>query len=107
MTGGVQHLSSNERLSDLGLFSLEKRRLRVDLNNPSKYLGVKWMGPGSFNWCPVIEQGTIRCRLEHRKFYLNMRKHFFTVTEHRKQAVESSSREILKTCLDALLCSLV
>ncbi|KFO13249.1 hypothetical protein N312_11282, partial [Balearica regulorum gibbericeps] len=48
-------------------------------------------------------------KLKHRSFCLNIRKHFFTVkmTErwHRlpNEAVESSSLEILKSCLDMVL----
>ena len=53
------------------------------------------------------------CRLEFRKFHLNMRKNFFTVrvAEHWKrlprETVESPSLEILKTHLDAFLCNLL
>jgi len=52
-------------------------------------------------------------KLKHRKFHLNMMKNFFTlrVTEHWNrlpgEAVESSSLEMLKTCLDEVLCSLL
>jgi len=52
-------------------------------------------------------------KLKHRKFHLNTRKTFFPlrVTEHwnrlPREAVESPSLEILKTCLDEVLYSLL
>ena len=58
MMKGLQHLSCEERLRELGLFSLQQRRLGEDLINVHKYLErrCKEMEPGSFHWCPATGQ---------------------------------------------------
>jgi len=115
MRRGLEHLSCEERMRELGLFSLEKRRLRGDLRNASKYLqgGGQEDGARLFPVVPSDRTRGNRHKLKPGKFQLNMRNNFFPlrVTEPwprlPREAAESPSLEILKSCLDVVLCSLL
>jgi len=115
MIRGLEPLSYEERLRELGLFSLKKRRLRGGLINAYKYLKGRSQEDGA-RLFPMVPSDWIRGnghKLKHKKSYLNTRKHFFIlrVTEHWNRlprvVVESPSLEICETCLDEVLCSLL
>ena len=115
MVRGLEHLSYEERLRDLGLFRLKKRRLRGDLINAYKSVkgGCQEDGAKPFSAVPSNRTRGNRHKLKHRKFRLNMRKNFFPLRVMEswprlpREAVESPSPEIFKTCLDKVLCSLL
>jgi len=100
-----------KRLRELGLFSLEKGRLRWHLINAYRNLkgGCKEGRDRLFSVVPSNRTKSSGHKLKYRKFCMNIRNHFFTVRvmEHcnrfPRQVVESVSLELFGRYLDMFL----
>ena len=115
MIRGLEHLSYEERLRELGLFSLEKRRLWGDLIVAFQYLKGAYKQEGKWLFT-MVDSDRIRgngLKLRHGRFRLDIRRKLFTkrVVTHwnrlPKEVVDCPILEAFETRLDLTLSSLV
>jgi len=115
MVRGMEHLSNEGRLRELGLFSLENRRLQGDLLAAFQYLksAYKKVGEGHCTRACSDRTRDNGFKLKEDRFRLDIRKKFFTVRVMRhwnrfpREAVAAPSLAVFKATLDGALSNLV
>ncbi|KFQ77417.1 hypothetical protein N337_13044, partial [Phoenicopterus ruber ruber] len=112
---GLEHLSYEDRLRELGLFSLEKTRLQGDLIAAFQYLkgAYKKDGEKLFSRACCDRTRGNGFKLEEGRFRLGIRKKFFTmrVVKHQnrlpREVTEAPSLETFKVRLGGALGNLI
>ncbi|KFP40703.1 hypothetical protein N324_12277, partial [Chlamydotis macqueenii] len=111
----LEHLSYEDRLRELGLFSLEKRRLRGDLIAAFQDLKGAYRKAGEklFSRARCDRAGDNGFKIEGDRFRLDIRNKFFTVrvVEHwnrlPREMVDALILETFKAKLDEALSNLI
>jgi len=115
MIQGLEHLSYEERLGELGLFSLEKRRLQGDLLAACQYLKRAYRKDGEniFSRACCNRRRSNGFKLSKGRFSLDLRKKHFTlrVVKHwnglPREVVEAPTLETFQARLDGALSDLI
>jgi len=115
MIRGLEYLSYEDRLRELGLFSLEKRRPQGDLRAAFQYLkrACRKDGEGLFTRVCIDRTRGNGCKLKEGRFRLDIRKKFFTMGVVKNwnrlltEAVYPPSLAAFKARLDGALSTLL
>ena len=115
MIRGLEYLSYKDRLRELGLFSLEQRRLQGHLRAAFQHLKGTYRKAGEGLFTRVCSDRTRGngSKLKEVRFRLDIRKKFFTMRVvkhwHRlpREAVAAPSLAVFKAKLDGALSNLL